>query len=86
MAVFDTDACESPIKFFAIASNVYSVPFVKPEMVHDVAGGATVHVNPPGCAVTIYESTCPPPEPGVTVTVAFPSSGCTVIDGVLGFS
>ena len=86
MAVFDTDACESPIKFFAIASNVYSVPFVKPEMVHDVAGGVTVHVNPPGCAVTTYESVGPPPLPGLTVTSAPPSPGPTTIDGVLGFS
>lgn len=82
--VVPLDATEFPTTFVAIAENVYSVPFVKPEIVHDVAGGVTVHVNPPGCAVTVYESTGPPPEPGVTEITALLSPGCTEIVGALG--
>ncbi|MEY4633578.1 MAG: hypothetical protein RLZ18_950 [Actinomycetota bacterium] len=42
-----------PKPLFAVAEKVYAVPLVSPVMVHVVAGTVTVHVAPPGVAVTV---------------------------------
>ena len=63
------DAEEVPPAFVAVAVNVYGVPLVSPVTVHDVPGAVTVHVAPPGLAVTVYVAGGPP-DPGATVTVA----------------
>jgi hypothetical protein len=42
-----------PVALFATVENEYEVPFVRPVMVHEVAGEITVHVAPPGDAVTV---------------------------------
>ena len=42
-----------PAEFVAVAVNVYEVPLVSDEITHDVAGDVTVHVAPPGDAVTV---------------------------------
>lgn len=47
------DADDVPDPLMAAAENVYWVPFVKPGIVHEVAGGVTRHVRPPGWAVTV---------------------------------
>jgi hypothetical protein len=40
-----------PDAFVAVTVNVYEVPFVRPETVHDVE--SVVHENPPGDEVTV---------------------------------
>ena len=47
------DLPDVPLAFVAVALKVYDVPFVSPVTVHDVAGAVTVHVAPPGVAVTV---------------------------------
>jgi hypothetical protein len=42
-----------PAEFVAIAVKVYEVPLVSGEITQDVAGDVTVHVAPPGAAVTV---------------------------------
>ena len=56
-------------------------------MVQLVAGAVIEHVNPPGCAVTMYEVGVPPVFDAATVTVAlsFPATA-EVIVGVSGFA
>jgi len=61
------------------------VPFVRPVTTQLLAGAVTVHVAPPGEAVTRYDVTAPPPEPAATVTVAEPLPASTpLIAGVAG--
>jgi hypothetical protein len=53
--------------------------------VQEVAGDITVHVAPPGDAVTVYEVGAPPVEGATTEIVAFPSPAETVgVPGVPG--
>jgi hypothetical protein len=53
--------------------------------VQEVAGEITVHVAPPGDAVTVYEVGVPPEVGATTVIVAFPSPTETVgVPGVPG--
>jgi hypothetical protein len=40
-----------PDTFVAVTLNVYEVPFVRPDTVHDVV--VVVHVNEPGVEVTV---------------------------------
>jgi hypothetical protein len=54
VAEFDAaDALEVPAAFVAVDVKVYPVPLVRPVTVHAVAGTVTVHVAPPGLAVTV---------------------------------
>ncbi len=53
-----TDAEEAelellPVALLATVENEYEVPLVRPVIVHEVAGEITVHVAPPGEAVTV---------------------------------
>ena len=74
-----------PAEFVAVAVNVYEVPLVSDEITHDVAGDVTVHVAPPGDAVTVYEVGVPPLLGATTVTVAWPSPATAVgVPGVPG--
>ena len=69
----------------ATVANVYAVPAVKPEMVQDPDAPVTVHVAPPGDAVTTYDVGVRPPVGGVTVIVALSSPETTVgIPGAFG--
>lgn len=47
------EAADVPEPFVAVDEKVYWVPFVRLVIVHEVAGGVTRHVRPPGCAVTV---------------------------------
>ena len=78
-------AAESPVLTFAIVLNVYAVPAVSPVTVHDPDAPVTVHVLPPGDAVTTYEVGVSPPAGAVTVMVACSSPATTVgVPGVFG--
>ena len=48
----DVAAAEVPVELEAVTLNVYAVPFVSGEIEQSVAGAMTVHVAPPGEAVT----------------------------------
>jgi predicted ThiF/HesA family dinucleotide-utilizing enzyme len=86
--VTDADAVlalESPVLTLAIVVNVYAVPAVRPEMVHDPDAPSTVHFAPPGVAVTSYDVGATPPVGAVTVMVALSSPATTVgTPGVFG--
>jgi hypothetical protein len=70
----------------AIVVNVYAVPAVRPEMVHDPEAPVTVHFASPGDAVTSYDVGVRPPVGAVTVIVALSSPATTVgTPGVFGF-
>ena len=45
------EAAPVPDTFVAVTLNVYEVPFVRPDTVHDVV--VVVHVNEPGVEVTV---------------------------------
>jgi hypothetical protein len=78
-------AAEVPVELEAVTLNVYDVPFVKGEIEQEVAGAITVHVAPPGEAVTRYELGAPPVAAAATVIVAPPSEPVTaVMVGVTG--
>ena len=47
-----TEAEDEPAMLLATALNVYAVPFVRPVMLHEIAGAVTVQVAPPGDAVS----------------------------------
>ena len=49
------DAAEVPPSFVAVAVNVYGVPFVRPVMLQEPEAPVTVHVAPPGLAVTVND-------------------------------
>lgn len=54
-----------PAAFVAVTVNVYNVPFASPGTVHVNGfgnGDTTVHVAPPGPAVTVYPVTGEPPS------------------------
>ena len=79
-AVTDADAAlagESKPDRFATVVNVYAVPAVKPEIVHDPDAPVTVHFAPPGVAVTSYDVGVTPPDGAVTVIVALSSPATT---------
>ena len=79
-AVTDADAAlagESKPDRFATVVNVYAVPAVKPEIVHDPDAPVTVHFAPPGVAVTSYDVGVTPPDDAVTVIVALSSPATT---------
>ena len=70
---------------FAVAVNVYAVPFVRPVTSHGPEAPVTVHVPPDtaGDAVTVYDVGTPPSVPSVavpaaTVTVTLASPATTV--------
>ena len=50
-ALLETE--EVPVEFVAVAVNEYAVPFVSGAIEQLVAGEITVHVAPPGLAVTV---------------------------------
>jgi len=83
VAAFGTDESDAaelddvPDPLLAVVVNVYDVPFVRPVTTHDVAGTVTVHVPPPGDAVTVYDVGAPPEPGATTVTVACPSPTTT---------
>ncbi len=64
------DAADIPPALVAVVVNVYAVPLVSPVTVHEPDDPATVHVAPPGEAVTVYEVGAYPPVGATTVTVA----------------
>lgn len=69
----------------ATVENVYAVPAVKPVMVHEPDAPVTVHVAPPGDAVTTYEVGVRPLVGAVTVISALSSPATTVgIPGAFG--
>lgn len=83
-AVEALDEPEVPLPLVAVAVNVYDVPFVRLLTTQLVAGTVTVHVAPPGAAVTVYEVGAVP-LPAVTLTVASPLPGTAVgVPGVPG--
>lgn len=86
--VIDVDAVladELPALVFATVVNVYAVPAVRPVIVHDPDAPVTVHVAPPGDAVTSYDVGVLPLVGAVTVIVALSSPVTTVgIPGVFG--
>lgn len=47
------EADEVPMPFVAVDVKVYDVPEVSDGTTHEVAGTVTVHVEPPGAAVTV---------------------------------
>jgi hypothetical protein len=47
------DESERATPLYAVAVNVYAVPFVSGEIAHDVAGALTVQDAPPGDAVIV---------------------------------
>ena len=71
-------AAELNVDLFATVVNVYAVPAVKPEMVHDPDAPVTVHVAPPGAAVTTYDVGVRPPVGAITVIVALSSPATAV--------
>jgi hypothetical protein len=80
-----TDDDDEPKVFMLFVVNVYEVPFVRLETVHDPDEPVTVQVSPPGDAVIKYEVTVPRGDGAVTVTVA-PRLIATAVGcpGVLG--
>ena len=69
----------------ATVVNVYAVPAVKPVMVHEPDAPVTVHVAPPGDAVTTYDVGVRPLDGAVTVMVALSSPATTVgVPGAFG--
>ena len=88
--VTDDDGAEDvdvPAPLVAVAVKVYAVPFVRPLTTHDVAGDVTVHVAPPGDAVTVYDVIGDPPllAGATTVTLAVSLPGTTYpIEGASG--
>jgi hypothetical protein len=78
-------AGELPVLSLATVVNVYAVPAVRPVITHDPDPPVTVHVLPPGDAVTTYEVGVGPPTGAVTVIVACSSPTRTVATpGVFG--
>jgi hypothetical protein len=78
-------AGEFPELIFATVVNVYAVPARKPLIVHAPDAPVTVHVAPPGVAVTSYDVGVGKPAGAVTVTVASSSPTTTVAaPGVFG--
>jgi hypothetical protein len=80
-AVTDAEAvlaAELPEAFVATVVNVYAVPAVKPLMVHEPDAPVTVHVRPPGDAVTVYDVGASPDVGALTVMVALSSPATTV--------
>jgi hypothetical protein len=71
-------AAELPEAFVATVVNVYAVPAVKPLIVHEPEAPVTVHVRPPGDAVTVYDVGASPDVGAVTVMVALSSPATTV--------
>ncbi|MEY4633579.1 MAG: hypothetical protein RLZ18_951 [Actinomycetota bacterium] len=53
LLMLDGPALLVPEALVAVELKVYAVPLVSPAMVHVVAGTVTVHVAPPGVAVTM---------------------------------
>ena len=47
------DPLEVPVALVAVAENVYAVPLLRPVTVHEPDAPVTVHVRPPGDAVTV---------------------------------
>ena len=82
--VVDTDV-ELPVVLVAVEVNVYAIPLVKGAIVQLVAGAVTVHVAPPGDAVTVYEEGVPPVVGATIVIVAEPLPGTAVgVPGIPG--
>jgi hypothetical protein len=80
-AVTDAEAvlaAELPEAFVATVVNVYAVPAVKPLMVQEPEAPVTVHVRPPGDAVTVYDVGASPDVGALTVIVALSSPATTV--------
>jgi hypothetical protein len=79
-----TEDDDEPKEFILFVVNVYEVPLVKFETVHEPDEPVTVQVSPPGDAVTKYEDTVPEVG-GLTVTIA-PRLMATAVGclGVLG--
>lgn len=84
----DTDevlASEMSPDLIATVVNVYAVPAVKPVMVQEPEAPVTVHVAPPGIAVTTYDVGVRPLVGGATVIVALPLPATTVgVPGAFG--
>ena len=76
---------ELPVVLVAVEVNVYAVPLLSGAMVQLVAGAVTVHVAPPGDAVTVYEEGVPPVVGATIVIVAEPLPGAAVgVPGIPG--
>ncbi len=68
-ALDELDDPDVPPPFVAVTLNVYDVPYVKPDTVHEPEEPVTVHVKEPGVDVTLNEAGVPP-ELAATVTTA----------------
>jgi hypothetical protein len=66
------DGDDDPPELIAVDVHVYSTPFVRPVIEQEPPAPVTVHVAPPGEAVTVYEVGTPPVFGTVTVTVPSP--------------
>ena len=78
------DAAEVPPSFVAVAVNVYGVPFVRPVMLQEPEAPVTVHVAPPGLAVTVNDvAGHPVPARTDTATTVSPATvvGATGTEG-----
>ena len=76
-------AAESAKPFlFATTENVYAVPAVSPVIVHAPLAPVTVHVFPPGVAVTTYDRGAAPAVGCATVIVALSGPATAVGTGV----
>jgi hypothetical protein len=77
-------AADVPIRLVAVEVNVYVVPLVSPEMVHEPLVPVIGQVSDPGVEVTTHDA-AGPPICGLTVTVACPLPAVTVgAAGVVG--
>jgi hypothetical protein len=80
-----TLAAELSPDLIATVVNVYAVPAIRPVIVHEPEAPVTVHVAPPGVAVTTYDVGVRPLVGAVTVIVALSSPATTVgIPGAFG--
>jgi hypothetical protein len=86
----DVDATESPTALVAMTTNVYAVPVVNSDTVHDNGPDDHEHDLDPGVEVTVYDVISEPPsDAGAdhdTVTEFAVTASRTGADGAPGFS
>ena len=79
------DAAEVPPALLAVAVNVYSVPFVRPDTTHEPKAPAIVQLAPPGVAVTVSDVAAAPACAAEIDALTAPSPTTTAgTDGTFG--
>ena len=79
VATVPAELFDVPAELVAVTVKVSATPLVSGEITHEVAGAVTVHVEPAGEAVTVYDVGAPPePVEGLTTIVALPFPGVTI--------